>query len=56
MGIWSIIGIVFSFGVSVWAVMKYIISQNVRLDDNISKNLFLKIKKDSSFKFEYLYH
>ena len=52
MGIWSIIGIVFSFGVSVWAVMKYIISQNVRLDDNISKNLFLKIKKDSSFKFE----
>jgi len=52
MGIWSIIGVVLSVGVSVWAVMKYIISHNVRLDDNISKNLFLKIKKESSFKFE----
>ena len=39
LGIWSIIGIVGSALVSVWAIMRYVISQHMRLDDNLSKNL-----------------
>ena len=39
LGVWSIIGIVGSALVSVWAIMRFVISQHMRLDDNLSKNL-----------------
>jgi len=51
LGIWSIIGIVGSALVSIWAIMRYIISQHMRLDDNLSKNLLPYLKK-SKWKLE----
>jgi hypothetical protein len=48
----SIIGIVGSTILSVWAVFKYIISQSCRLDDNLSKILINKIKESETTKFE----
>jgi len=51
MGIWSFIGIIASALVSIWAIMKFIIAQNCRLDDNLSKNLINKVI-NSEYKFE----
>lgn len=45
LGIWSIIGIVGSSLVSIWAIMRYVISQHMRLDDNLSKNLLPYLQK-----------
>ena len=39
MGVWGLIGIIGSAIVSIWAIMKFIVSQNFRLDDNLSKIL-----------------
>ena len=50
-GIWSLIGIVASAIVSIWAIMRFLVSQNFRLDDNLSKNLMGRIKT-SKFTFE----
>lgn len=44
-------GVITGAIVSVWAIMKFIVSQNFRLDDNISKNLMFRIK-NSHRKFE----
>jgi predicted AAA+ superfamily ATPase len=44
-GIWSLIGIVGSILVSAWAVMRYVVSQHMRLDDNLSKNLLPYLQK-----------
>lgn len=50
-GIWSLIGIVGSILVSFWAVMRYVVSQHMRLDDNLSKNLLPYLQK-ARFKLE----
>lgn len=51
MNVWSLIGIVTGSLVSVWAFFKFIISQKVRLDDNLSKNI-LPIVQRLKYKFE----
>jgi hypothetical protein len=51
MGFWAIIGVVVSALLSIWAALRYLISQNVRLDDNLSKTMIPLIKK-SKYKFE----
>jgi hypothetical protein len=48
----SIFGIVASSIISIWAILKFIVSQNYRLDDNVSKILIKKIQTDATFKFE----
>lgn len=48
----SILGIIVSTLLSLWAVLRFIVSQNYRLDDNVSKILIKKIQTDSNFKFE----
>lgn len=48
----SILGIIASTILSLWAVLRFIVSQNYRLDDNVSKILIKKIQTDSNFKFE----
>jgi hypothetical protein len=50
-GIWSIIGIIGSVLVSIWAVMRYVVSKHMRLDDNLSKNILPHIQK-SKWKLE----
>lgn len=45
MGVWGLIGLIGSVLVSIWATMRYLISQNVRLDDNLSKNIIPTIIK-----------
>lgn len=50
-GIWSLIGIIGSVLVSIWAVMRYVVSQHMRLDDNLSKNILPKLKS-SKIKLE----
>ena len=45
MGVWGLIGLIGSVLVSIWATMRYLISQNVRLDDNLSKNIIPAIIK-----------
>ena len=50
-GIWSLIGIIGSILVSVWAIMKYIVTKHMRLDDNLSKNILPNIQK-SKWKLE----
>jgi len=50
-GVWSLIGIVGSVLVSFWAVMRYVVSQHIRLDDNLSKNL-LPYLQNAKFKLE----
>lgn len=39
MGIWGLIGVIGSVLVSIWATMRYLVSQHMRLDDNLSKNI-----------------
>jgi hypothetical protein len=51
MSIWALIGVVASAIVSLWAIMKFVISQNFRLDDNLSKNL-MTIIRESDIRFE----
>ena len=51
MGVWSLIGVIGGLLVSVWAFLKYIISQSMRLDDNLSKSLIPSIM-NAKFKFE----
>ena len=51
MGIWAIIGVVVSAVISIWATLRYLISQNVRLDDNLSKTMIPLIKA-AKYKFE----
>jgi hypothetical protein len=51
MGVWAFIGIIGSAIVSIWAIMKFIVSQNFRLDDNLSKILIEHVQK-SKYKFE----
>jgi hypothetical protein len=48
----SIFGIVASSIISIWAILKFIVSQSYRLDDNLSKTLIKKIQTDATFKFE----
>jgi hypothetical protein len=43
-GIWTLIGIVGSALVSAWAILKYVISQHFRIDENVSENLIKKIQ------------
>jgi hypothetical protein len=52
MGIWNIIGVLGTSLLSIWAIFKYIISQNYKLDDNLSKIIIEKIKESKSFKLE----
>lgn len=49
--IWALIGIVVSALVSIWAILRFIITQSFRIDDNLSKNLIDYIKL-SKIKFE----
>ncbi len=51
MGIWSLIGLIGSVLVSIWATMKYLVSQHMRLDDNLSKNI-LPYLINTKYKFE----
>ena len=51
MGIWTILGLVGSTLVSIWAVMRYVLTQNTRLDNNVSKNIIPFIKS-CKVKFE----
>jgi len=51
MNIWSLIGIVGSALISAWAFMRFIITKNFRLDDNLSKSLLKKMEL-CNFKFE----
>lgn len=51
MGIWSLIGVIGGLLVSIWAFLKYIISQSMRLDDNLSKSLIPSIM-NAKYKFE----
>jgi len=51
MGIWGLIGIITGGLVSIWATVKYLISQTVRIDDNVSKNI-IPIIKVAKYKFE----
>lgn len=51
-GIWGLIGIIVTGLVSVWGIMKYIITQQYRLDDNLSKSIVNVIKNKSAWKFE----
>lgn len=51
MGVWSLIGVVGGLLVSIWAFLKYIVSQNMRLDDNLSKSLIPSILS-AKYKFE----
>ena len=48
----GIIGIIATGLISVWGIMKYIITQQYRLDDNLSKSIINIIKNNSDFKFE----
>lgn len=50
--IWSIIGIIGTTLISMWGIVKYIICQNYRLDDNLSKSIVGVIKNKSKWKFE----
>jgi hypothetical protein len=45
--IWSLMGVVGGLLVSVWAFLRFIITQNYRLDDNLSKNLITKLQKSN---------
>ena len=51
MGVWGLIGVVGGLLVSIWAFLKYIVSQNMRLDDNLSKSLIPSIL-NAKYKFE----
>ena len=51
MGVWSLIGVIGGLLVSIWAFLKYIISQSMRLDDNLSKSLIPSIM-NAKYKFE----
>jgi ATP-dependent 26S proteasome regulatory subunit len=51
MGVWGLIGVVGGLLVSIWAFLKYIVSQNMRLDDNLSKSLIPSILS-AKYKFE----
>jgi hypothetical protein len=51
MGVWGIIGIVASALVSIWASIKYLLTQTMRLDDNISKNL-MPIVRNAKRRFD----
>jgi predicted AAA+ superfamily ATPase len=51
MGVWSLIGVIGGLLVSIWAFLKYIISQSMRLDDNLSKSLIPSIM-NAKHKFE----
>jgi ATPase family associated with various cellular activities (AAA) len=48
----TIFGVIISSFISIWAIFKFVISQNSRLDDNLSKLLMKRIKLDSRFKIE----
>ena len=48
----TIFGVIISSFISIWAIFKFVISQNSRLDDNLSKKLMKKIKSGSIFKIE----
>lgn len=45
MNILTIIGVISTILVSSWAVFKYIILDNYRLDNNLSKKLINRLKK-----------
>lgn len=51
MGVWSLIGVIGGMLVSVWAFLKYVVSQNMRLDDNLSKSIMPSII-NAKHKFE----
>ena len=51
MGVWSLIGVIGGLLVSIWAFLKYIISQSMRLDNNLSKSLIPSIM-NAKHKFE----
>lgn len=51
MNVWGLIGVITGSLVSLWAFFKFIISQKVRLDDNLSKNLLPIIQK-LKYRFE----
>ena len=51
MGIWGIIGLIASALVSIWASVKYLLTQSMRLDDNISKNL-MPIVRNAKRRFD----
>jgi hypothetical protein len=51
MGVWNLIGVIGGLLVSIWAFLRYIISQNIRLDDNLSKSLIPSILS-AKYKFE----
>jgi hypothetical protein len=50
-GLLAILGIIWSGIASIWVTFKYLISQNSRLDDNLSKTMVKEIKKNSRFNF-----
>lgn len=52
MNIWSTLGIVASAFLAIWGIVKYVISQQYRLDDNLSKTVINKIRFSSKWKFE----
>ena len=51
LGIWAILGIIGGAIASAWATLTYIVSQNYRLDDNISKTVIKEVKQNSKFNF-----
>jgi len=50
-GLLGIFGVLLSVLVSIWAAMKYLVSQNTRLDNNLSK-LVIPLVKGAKYKFE----
>ena len=51
MGVLGILGVISGVVVSIWATIKYLISQSFRVDDNICKSI-IPVLQNLKWKFE----